>query len=360
MNTLWNFKSQRSNACSGRILFVLLLFTAPPSLLPAVFKNSLAGQLADASTGKAVYYANVFLANTTLGSTSDSSGSYLIKAIPPGHYTLVVAHIGYETEQINLQIGAGDKSIYNFVLHPRVMELQSLYIEGLRDPEWLRQLERFKKEFLGFSENAGACEMVNPEVMRLTLEGTNLRAASAAPLEIIHHRLGYRILVIIKSFFIRDDQTYYSLLPVFQPLTPKDATQEKEWQVNREQAFWGSYRHFFYALFSGQLEAAQFSVESVDESRPFKASMNRYTSRSAPGSIYSNTSYGLIKKIHFNNYLRIRYQENFAKTSFLKLPFDTLQVDLTGSSMTDAKIIRSGYWGSIRFADELPLDYQPE
>jgi hypothetical protein len=322
--------------------------------------NSLSGQLIDAASGKPVYDANVFLANTTLGSTSDSSGRFLLKNIPPGNYLLVVSHISYEIKQQNVQVTLTEKSIYNFLLTPAVIELESVSIQGMRDPEWQLRLQRFEKEFLGSSDNAAACTIVNPEVMLLELDGSSLRARSAAPLEIIHERFGYHILVIVKSFQIEGDQVNYIVLPVYQALTPKDGQEAARWAENRRRAFDGSFRQFFHALFFQQLETDGFTVEQVDERRPFKTPKAKFSSDDAKGAIYSDTDFTLLKKVHFDDYLRIRYHSNYAQTSYLELPFDTLQVDLSGNSLTDAKVIRSGYWGEMRFADELPWNYWPE
>jgi hypothetical protein len=143
-------------------------------------------------------------------------------------------------------------------------------------------------------------------------------------------------------------------------MTPESDDQAKQWEKNRRLAFYGSYRHFFYTLFHNQFRQAGFSVESVEDAKRFRTSEEQYTSQTAQGRIYSNTEFGLIKRLHFKDYLRIRYLENWAQTSFLKLPFDTVEVDMAGNALSDFQIIRSGHWGETRFADELPLDYWPQ
>lgn len=343
-----------------RRALIVLIAVCSAAWAQTEVSNMLSGQLIDAATLRPVRDANVFLANTTVGDAADSSGYYLLRNIPPGNYTLVAAHIGYETRQQHIRITAAERSIYNFMLTPTVIDLPALQVQALRDPEWRRQLARFQKEFLGNSENAAACRLVNPEVMRLHLNGTILLASSAAPLEIVHERFGYRIIVVIKSFQLDGEQTSYTVLPVYRPMTPKNAAQQNEWEAHRRSAFEGSFRHFFYALFYRRLESEGFSLERVDDRRPFSAPPAVYDSHTAVGAVYSDTDFGLFKKLHFKDYLRIRWKNNYAQTSFLDIPFDTLQVDLAGTSMTDAQVIRSGYWGEKRFADELPWDYWPE
>ena len=57
-----------------------------------------------------LYGANVFLVGTSMGSTTDSSGSYQILGIPVGKYTLQVDYIGYEPASIDLYISERDEA----------------------------------------------------------------------------------------------------------------------------------------------------------------------------------------------------------------------------------------------------------
>ncbi len=336
------------------LLFAATL-TAAEEPKPAV----ISGQLIDALTGRPVAGADVFLAGTTIGDACDSAGYYLLPAVPPGNYTLVAAHIGYDTRRQNIRTVSGEKSIYNFALSPRVIELPAVQVQALRDAEWRRQLKRFEQEFLGTSANAASCRLLNPQVMRLFLDDEELYAYSSEPLEIIHERFGYHIRAAVISFRLKDDRVSYEVLSYYQPLEAKDKQQAARWAENRRAAYDGSFRHFFHALFSRRLEAESFDVEQVEDPRPFSPTLERITSQNAVGNIFSDTDFALFKKVHFKNYLRIRRSGSYAQTSFLQLPFDTLQVDWAGNSTTDAEIIRSGYWGEKRFGDELPTDYLP-
>ncbi|MBN1559942.1 carboxypeptidase-like regulatory domain-containing protein [candidate division KSB1 bacterium] len=324
--------------------------------------NSLSGQIIDAMTNAPIYYVNVFLANTTFGTTSNANGHYYIKNIPAGSYTLVISHIGYEVATQRTLITPTSKSIVNFVLHPTVIEMDTVRIDVARDREWRRNFKVFEKEFLGYSENASACEFINPEVLRLFREegSEELFGQSFLPLVMTHANFGYRVRIIVRSFRVTDENTTYMVLPIFEEMAPASDEQAREWADNRRSAFHGSFRHFFDALFHRQFREAGFSLEEVEDAKRFRTSTAQYDSRSADGEVYSSTDYGLIKRLHFPYYLRIRYKENWAQTSFLKLPFDTVEVDWHGNALSDIQIIRSGHWGERRFADELPLDYRPQ
>lgn len=326
------------------------------------FANSISGQIIDATTIAPVYYVNIFLANTTIGTTSNAEGRYQIRNVPPGNYTLVISYIGYETITQKVMLSSASKSIMNFALSPTVLEMSPVSIDGERDRTWRNYFKIFEKEFLGYSENAQACRFTNPEVLHLVQEENpeSLYGKTIQPLELEHANFGYRIKLIVRSFRVSEDKISYTVLPIFQEMPPVSEAQAALWEKNREQAFYGSYRHFFNTLFSHQFRQAGFSVEQVGEEKRFRASTAQYDTKSAEGSIFSHTDYGLIKRVFFPDYLRVRYKDNWAQTSFLQLPFDTMEVDVSGNALSDLQIVRSGYWGERRFADELPLDYRPQ
>ena len=339
---------------------IFILLSICSSALAAELKNSVSGQLIDASTNQPIYYANIFLANTTIGTTSNQEGHFTLKNIPTGNYSLVVSFMGYELEMRAIQVAAGARTILNFALKPTVLEMEALQVVDTLDRTWRVLFDTFKKDFFGFTENAYACEFINPEVMHLdTDEDGVLSGRTLKPLEMLHKNFGYKVFIIVSAFQASDDEIAYFILPQYSELAPIDEAQASAWKENRKKAFYGSYRHFFYALFLGQLEDAGFSAELVNEPKRFRTPTVSFSSSTAFGHLYSNTEFPLLKRLHFPEFLRIRHLENWAQTSFLKMPFDTMQVDISGNSLSDAKIRRSGHWSQIRFADELPLDWMP-
>ena len=88
-----------------RLLKIYLLLIT--SILIAK-EGSISGQVQDSSNP--LYGANVFLVGTSMGSTTDSSGSYQIFGIPVGKYTLQVDYIGYESASVDLYISEYDEA----------------------------------------------------------------------------------------------------------------------------------------------------------------------------------------------------------------------------------------------------------
>ena len=80
------------------ILITITIFICVVS--SAQSKGQIMGQILDAEmNGEALPFANVYIKNTQIGTTSDLDGNYIF-SIVEGTYTLVFSFIGYETIEI--------------------------------------------------------------------------------------------------------------------------------------------------------------------------------------------------------------------------------------------------------------------
>ncbi len=66
------------------------------------------GFVYEKSTGEPVIYTNVYLQNTSLGSSTDINGYFQISKIPPGEYTLIVTYLGFDTLKMPVYVQADD------------------------------------------------------------------------------------------------------------------------------------------------------------------------------------------------------------------------------------------------------------
>lgn len=84
-----------------KIALFLLLFA---STLCAQQRVTMSGYVKDAQTGEDLIYANVYnKANTLDGVTTNLYGFYSL-SLPPGQYTIVASYIGYEDQQLELNL----------------------------------------------------------------------------------------------------------------------------------------------------------------------------------------------------------------------------------------------------------------
>ena len=84
----------------GRVLARLgaaVAFSALVAAPLAAQNGTITGTVTEASTMRPMSSAQVYLANTSLGTLTNQSGRYLILNDPPGTYTVTVERIGYGT-----------------------------------------------------------------------------------------------------------------------------------------------------------------------------------------------------------------------------------------------------------------------
>ena len=85
------------------ILLITLLF-ASTSYVWAGTTGKIAGTITDKQSGESLVGANVVLLGTTLGASTNLDGAYFVLNIPPGHYSLRVSYIGYQTTTMELVV----------------------------------------------------------------------------------------------------------------------------------------------------------------------------------------------------------------------------------------------------------------
>ena len=104
---------------SVTIMVVCLTFwkSAHTQIIPRV---NIKGRVIDGSTKKPLFYANVFLANTTRGAATDEDGRFVIDGIPLGTYELVATMMGYDKESKEVIMKEPKDAVVDFQLWPRI------------------------------------------------------------------------------------------------------------------------------------------------------------------------------------------------------------------------------------------------
>ncbi len=107
--------------------FFITLFLINTSILIA--QSNVSGTVTDESTGSPLAGANVYLAGTSMGSATDADGAYSIKNVSNGNYTLVVAYLGYATEEMGIDV-SGTEVTQNAQLGRSTLEIEALQVTG--------------------------------------------------------------------------------------------------------------------------------------------------------------------------------------------------------------------------------------
>ena len=113
---------------------MLLLVVALPAALFAQ-KGAIKGKVVDAKTGQALPGANVLVVGTTMGTTSNQSGSFVIDNLLPGRYTLKVTYIGYVTAKRDVRVHPGRTTKVKFTLSQTVMLANAIEVVADRAKE---------------------------------------------------------------------------------------------------------------------------------------------------------------------------------------------------------------------------------
>jgi TonB-dependent receptor len=111
--------------------------------------SRIVGNITDVSTGNALPGANVLIKDTHLGSASDRNGDYIIRNVSPGMYTLRVTYIGYETVEMDVEVGMGE-------IVERDIAMTFMVLEG--------------EEVLITAQAEGQVQAINQQISALTIQ----------------------------------------------------------------------------------------------------------------------------------------------------------------------------------------------
>ncbi len=110
-------------------LFLLMPFgraQEPPSR-----QRRISGKIIDTQTGKPLAGANINLSESAIGTTSDTSGAFVLR-VPAGKRLLLVQYVGYQTARINLHAAVTDTFLF-IILLPEPIKLAEVNVEAAVD-----------------------------------------------------------------------------------------------------------------------------------------------------------------------------------------------------------------------------------
>lgn len=156
--------------------FLLLLWLIAPVF--GFGQVNITGKIINNADKKPVANASVFLNNAIVGDKTADDGTFTLRNVKPGQYTFIVTAIGFETYSLNLMAGTKDISLESIALTPKTIMLQEVNIKP--DPNRQRNYNDFKRLFLGTSENAQLCKILNPDAVEVDFDTqTGILSASS-------------------------------------------------------------------------------------------------------------------------------------------------------------------------------------
>ena len=137
------------------ILFILFLV----NIVTLSASSDIEGYVNDSQTNTSLPGANVLLLGTNYGTATDIQGHFIIKNIPPGEYTIRATYIGYESNEVEIQVVDNKKLEQNFNLNPASLEGETVIVTG----QVTGQLEAINKQL-------SSLQIVNKPSCQLRLE----------------------------------------------------------------------------------------------------------------------------------------------------------------------------------------------
>jgi hypothetical protein len=389
-----------------RRLLLLLVFLPFAAYSQTI---TISGKVTTSVSHEGIGKVNVFLSNSSYGTETLEDGSFMLTGVKPGQYSFVASSLGYQDYTQTILVGK-DPINLTIVLLPKVNQLRGVVIASNAD--WKKNWEEFKKAFIGTSENAKDCVVVNPHVVNIVNSNRRhiLEAWSDDFLVVDNKALGYRVKFLIDTFSNNGITGIISWQgkAVFQDL-PGSAEQKKLWKLRRQQTYYGSSRDFYKSLYSGKLTEEGFVIKrlhrELNPERPQEGlilqkikqfrgnnrdSLNfwigkenlskyyhEYLSKEPlqPYQVFTNTNKPGLFVISFTECLYVIYTKKHEETDFKDLyrPLDmenfetsvlTLMspyavFDMNGV-ISEGAPLNEGTWSKAKLAELLPYDYSPD
>ncbi|HEX2393958.1 MAG TPA: carboxypeptidase-like regulatory domain-containing protein, partial [Bacteroidales bacterium] len=111
------------------LLFYLLLMNSQLQADNEVSNITLTGKITDKNTGDPLPGVNIYLPDLKKGTISDTTGSYIIRNLPPTKVFIQVSYLSYQTQFATIDLSV--TSTANFELEYTATEINNVVITGL-------------------------------------------------------------------------------------------------------------------------------------------------------------------------------------------------------------------------------------
>lgn len=331
---------------------LVLVLVSVCAVLAAFSQSALSGKVLDSLTHKPIPYVNVFFANTTIGTVTDTTGSFTIRNIPNGKYDLTFSFVGYSTIQFPIDF-LGDEKQVTVYLAEQVIQLKEVYVRA-DTSNWKSNFQQFKNYFLGYTQNASRTTIMNPRDVRLYFDPSDriLTGRSKKEIEIENRALGYKIYYQLVDFMVdfAQERMVFLGIPRFEQLTPKGEREAKRWNEERKRAYNGSFVHFIKSLKQNELEKNGFEVHTFF----------RVPNRNRPSDKFLNERIRLWRD-QYSRSSGIVLTGNDSLSHYLRLRSLQKEIDSVGHRISDVtKLLMNESTDQINYKGMLQLTYKNE
>lgn len=330
-------------------------------------------------TKAAVPFANVYVNNTSIGTTTDINGFFTL-TIPSRiqKIDLVVSFVGYVTLKKNFV--RNDPKLKNLTLIlQNGVELNEVKVIAKHDRDWKRKWKIFQRGLFGESDFYKDCQILNPEVVKLESDKSKKVIATAnEPIIIQNDAFGLKITFQMEKFESDGEKTYYAGYKFFENLDSVSTTQQKKWARNKKRAYNDSFRNFLVLLAQHKLKKNGFAIFKVLKYKEMYYGRTSVANEILNGALAEcteeeictydsdNNQYYLYSDTPLmvfvtNTYTPIRVYADYPNPySLISLVNKFAGFTANGWLSRPNGILIQGYWGHEGFSNMLPEDYFPE
>lgn len=318
------------------ILSILLFILFNPA-----YNQVIKGTILDEKDKKTICFATAYFNGTFVGAIADLNGNFELDISKNKTMPLTISAIGYYSVTLTNLTYEEPLVIY---LKPKVYQLNETVINAKSlERKRKRYLKLLKDEFLGTTDNAMYCRILNEQdiTFNYDTDKDTVKAFALNPILIENKALGYQVTYYLDKFeyYKKTQATYFTGNIKFKEdsIAPQEQSKIIE---RREQTYFGSRMHFFRALWFERLQSNGFTVTTLN-----------YQKLNEKDIVIENEGRKYLK---YNQSLYIYFDGNTSQINFL---IDRVYFDDVGFFYASG-INWKGSMGEQRIADWLPYEYE--
>ncbi|RZK22427.1 MAG: carboxypeptidase-like regulatory domain-containing protein [Hymenobacter sp.] len=395
-------------------LRLLLLASIWLGTLAAQAQGRITGVVQDSVTHEPLPFSSVFLANTTLGATTNENGTFTLERVPKGTYDIVGSYVGYRLSKQSITVAAGATAgPVTLRLPSSGPQLAEVVVKA--DAHQEDNYRKFSGLFLGTTTFSKQCRITNPDAIDVFYNDTtkDLTATTDNFVQVENKALGYRIKYYGLRFQYNEasESAGFDGQTVFEEMTPKDDKQRRQWEANRLAAYNGSLTHFLKSVYDSRITENNFLAQQVRMVQPPRATRAEANLRKkktpltaadqdslktwaalAPiaqlnyaarpiDSLRRVSADGLHTFLHFSDELQVVYfgeapdpaysspmspigpasqtMPSRRQVSRMSLLAPEAEIQPNGTLVNPFDVVTGEYWGFQKIGEFLPLDYAP-
>ena len=113
----------KTDSMKINLLLIISIFT-----IGLKAQTSIKGTVKDAKTGETLIGCNVYLQGTTIGTTTDLDGNYLMANVSVGSYNLIASYISYNQQINRVSVEKNQSSVSDFNLEAVTVSINEVTV----------------------------------------------------------------------------------------------------------------------------------------------------------------------------------------------------------------------------------------